>query len=175
VHVGPACPSTHSLWAIHHRRRSVSVSATNVLSQSERAIAHCGVTDYGEATVDEAIHHVGRRLGFRFATGSTSSFSLCTGLAGATTLPLFTLPRFWLCYCPLGSFPSKVRPFALKGQLPPTFLHFVEIQLAVRRRTSHRFLPLRFRLCLLRACPLSGRITLTCAPWGREARCGSIA
>ena len=54
--------------------------------------AYCGVTDYKDATVDDVLHRVGHRLGFRFATGSASSFSLRTGLAGATTLHPFALP-----------------------------------------------------------------------------------
>src|SRR5215469_18914456 len=88
------------------------------------------------------MHRVGHRLSFHFATGSASSFSLRTGLAGATTLPTFVLPRFWSCYRSPRSFLPEVRPFALKGQLLPTFLHCVEIQLAVRRRTFCQPLPL---------------------------------
>ena len=72
---------------------------------------------------------------FALATGSVSNFSICAGLAGTTTLPSFVFPRFCPCYRPLDSFLAKVRAFALKGQLLPTFLHSVEIQLAVRRRT----------------------------------------
>ena len=46
--------------------------------------------------------------------------------------------------------------------------HFRQFVLFAREVNllSHRFLPPRFRLGLLRACPLSGRITLTCAPCG---------
>ena len=66
---------------------------------------------------------------------------MITVLAGTTTLPIFTLPCFWSCYRPLKSFPLRVRPFALKGLLLPTFLHYVEIQLAVRRRTITNYPP----------------------------------
>jgi len=76
---------------------------------------HCSVTDYRDATVDAKFHRVGRRLGFRFAASSASSFSLRTGLAGTTTLHPFVLPRFWSCYRPPRGFPLEVRPFALKG------------------------------------------------------------
>lgn len=61
------------------------------------------------------LYRVGRRLGSRLTTDSASSLSIGTGLAGTTTLPLFTLPRFWSCYSSLGCFHLKVRPFALKG------------------------------------------------------------
>src|SRR6266849_5732597 len=61
------------------------------------------------------MHRVGHRRGLRLVTDSASSLSIGTGLAGATTLPLFALPRFWSCYRPLGCFHPKVRPFALKG------------------------------------------------------------
>lgn len=61
------------------------------------------------------MHRVGHRLCFHFVTDSASSLSIGTGLAGTTTLPLFALPRFWSCYCPLGCFHPKVRPLALKG------------------------------------------------------------
>jgi hypothetical protein len=79
------------------------------------------------------------RLSFRFVAGSASSFSICTGLAGTTTLPIFTLPCFWSCYRPPGCFHPEVRPFALKGIWLSTFLYFVEIQLVVRRRTAEAF------------------------------------
>jgi len=85
--------------------------------------------------VDALFHRVGRRLGFRFAAGSASSFPIRTGLAGTAALPSFVSPRFWSCYRPLESFLSKVRPFALKGQMLPTFPCLAGIQLAVRRRT----------------------------------------
>jgi hypothetical protein len=62
---------------------------------------HCIVSDIGSA--------------FRFATGSASSFSICAGLAGTTTLPTFTLSRFWSCYRSPGCFHPEVRPLALKG------------------------------------------------------------
>ena len=44
-----------------------------------------------------------------------TSFTICTGLAGTTTLHTFALPRFWPCSRPLRSFPLRVRPFVLKG------------------------------------------------------------
>src|SRR6266702_4215652 len=55
--------------------------------------------------------------------------------------------------------------------------HFRQFVFFARQvgRLSHRFLPPRFRLLLPRASPLPGRITLTCAPLDREARCGFIA
>ncbi len=65
------------------------------------------------------LHHVGLRLGFRFATGSVFNFSMRTGLAGTTALPIFALPRFWSCYRPPGGFPPEVRPFVLIGFLTP--------------------------------------------------------
>jgi hypothetical protein len=86
--------------------------------------------------VDDVLHRVGLRLGFRFATGSASSFSIRTGLAGTTTLHPFALPRFWSCYRSPGGFPPEVRPFVLKGISLSTFSYFVGIQLAVRRRTN---------------------------------------
>jgi hypothetical protein len=81
----------------------------------------CDVTDYREATVDGELHRVGQRLGFRFAAGSASSFSMRAGLAGTTTLPLFTLSRFWSCSRSPKGFPSEVRPFALKGSCSQPF------------------------------------------------------
>jgi hypothetical protein len=88
------------------------------------------------------LHRVGRRLGFRFVTGSASSFPVCTGLADTAALPIFASPRFWSCYRPPRGFPLKVRPFALKGQLLPTFPCFTGIQLAVSRRTLKRLVHL---------------------------------
>jgi hypothetical protein len=90
--------------------------------------------------VDETLHRVGRRLGF--VTGSASSFPICTGLADTAALPIFASPRFWSCYRSLRGFPLKVRPFALKGQLLPTFPCFTGIQLAVSRRTLKRLVHL---------------------------------
>jgi hypothetical protein len=142
VHLGPVCPQTRSLRATHHREPSANICDLSVLSQSIEATVPGGVTGSREATVDVGFHRVGRRHSFRFATGSASSFSICTGLAGATTLPLFTLSRFWSCYRSLESFLSKVRPFTLKGDLLPTFLYFVEIQLVVRRRTQMSHVPI---------------------------------
>jgi hypothetical protein len=66
--------------------------------------------------VDEELHRVGHRQGFRLVTDSASSLSIGTGLASTTVLPIFTLPRFWSCYCSPRGFPLKVRPFALKGK-----------------------------------------------------------
>src|SRR5712691_4070180 len=76
---------------------------------------HCGVTVSERLRWMDLVHRVGHRLGFRLVTDSASSLSIGTGLAGTTTLPLFTLPRFWSCYCSPGRFCPKVRPFALKG------------------------------------------------------------
>jgi hypothetical protein len=81
----------------------------------KRASAYCGVTGSREATVDVTLHRVGHRLSLRFAADLVSNFSMRTGLAGTTTLPLFVLSRFWPGYFPLGSFLPKVRPFILKA------------------------------------------------------------
>src|SRR2546430_3188176 len=55
--------------------------------------------------------------------------------------------------------------------------HFRQCVLFARevRQLPHPFLPPLLRLCLPRTLPLPGRITLTCAPLVREARCGFIA
>ncbi len=104
VHVGPACPQTRSLRATHHRERyycfppQQCIVVSPVTSRLRWAYC-CTVSDIG--------------LAFAFATGSALSFSICTGLAGTTTLPSFTLPRFWSCYRPPGSFLPEVRPSAL--------------------------------------------------------------
>jgi hypothetical protein len=125
VHVGPACPQTRSLRATRCRKLSTATRPCSVLQR------HRLYPGYG----GRGLLRVGRRLDFRLAAGSASSFSVCTGLAGTTTLPGFALPRFWPCYRSLSSFLLKVRPYALKGYLFPTFPHFVGIQFAVRRRT----------------------------------------
>ena len=136
VHVGPACPQTRSLRATHHRERyycfppQQCIVVSPVTSRLRWAYC-CTVSDIG--------------LAFAFATGSALSFSICTGLAGTTTLPSFTLPRFWSCYRPPGSFLPEVRPSALKGQLLPTFPYSIGIQLAVRRRTRNRYPPYSYR------------------------------
>jgi hypothetical protein len=90
--------------------------------------------------VEWDINRVGRRLSFRFAASSASSFSLCAGLADTTTVPIFLLLRFWSCYRSPGGFPSQSQTLCPQRYLFPTFLHSVDIQLAVRRRT--RSLPL---------------------------------
>ena len=102
---GSPCPQTPSLGATHHRKLSVSHEKSNVL----------WCYRLREATVEEAIHRVGRRLGLRLATDSASSLSIGTGLAGTITFPLFMFPRFWSCYRSLGCFHPRVRPFALGG------------------------------------------------------------
>ena len=140
--LGPACPQTHSLWAAHRRERFANFSTFSVLSRSSLHTVHCGATDYRQATVDETLHRVGRRLGFRFVTGSASSFPIGTGLADTAALPIFASLRFWSCYRSSRGFPLKVRPFALKGRLLPTFPCFTGIQLAVRRRTLKRLVHL---------------------------------
>jgi hypothetical protein len=61
------------------------------------------------------MHRVGRRFGFRFATGSVFNFTIRTGLADTTTLHTFRLLRFWPCYRSLNGFPFKVRPSVLEG------------------------------------------------------------
>src|SRR5690348_4784711 len=66
-----------------------------------------------------------------------------------------------------------VEPNNLRASKCPQVKHLLPCLMTKSITVVH--LPLRFRLGLLRACPLSGRITLTCAPCGREARCGSIA
>ena len=91
----------------------MSAGSTHVLSQLSPG--HCGVTGSRWATVDGALHRVGHRLGFRLVTGLASSFSIGTGLAGTTTLPIFAFSRFWTCYRSLESFLSKVSPFVLEG------------------------------------------------------------
>ena len=132
VQVGPVCPQTRSLRATHHRERYYCFPPQQCIVVSPvtsrlRWAYRCTVSDIG--------------LAFAFATGSALSFSICTGLAGTTTLPSFTLSRFWSCYRPPGSFLPEVRPFALKGQLLPTFPYSIGIQLAVRRRTRNRYPP----------------------------------
>lgn len=126
MRLGPACPQTRSLRATHRREHSTDRSSDCVLRCHRLHIGYGGC----------GFHRVGHRLGFRFATGLASSFSIRTGLAGTITLPIFALPRFWSCYRSPGSFLPEVRPYALKGQLPPTFPYSVGIQLAVRRRTE---------------------------------------
>jgi len=153
VPLGPACPQTHSLWAAHRRERFANFSTFSVLSRSSLHTVHCGATDYRQATVDETLHRVGRRLGFRFVTGSASSFPIGTGLADTAALPIFASLRFWSCYRSSRGFPLKVRPFALKGQLLPTFPCFTGIQLAVRRRTLKRLVHLTETFFLRQAQP----------------------
>jgi hypothetical protein len=87
--------------------------------------------------VDATFHRVGRRLGFRFATGSASSFSMRTGLAAPTTLPLFTLRRYWSCYSSLECFHAKVRPFALKGNCFQPFSTLWKFNLPLNGAQAH--------------------------------------
>ena len=108
----------------------------HVLSQSGCPTGHYGVTGSIWVTVDGVLHRVGRRLGFRFAAGLASSFSLDTGLAGTTTLPIFAFSRFWPCCRSPGDFPPEVRPFALEGHCSQPSPSQKEFEFAVRRRTN---------------------------------------
>jgi hypothetical protein len=75
---------------------------------------YCGVTGSKDCslsryvTVDGKLHRVGHRLSFHFITGSASSFTIRTGLAGTTTLHTFALPRFCHATVPQGVFPLRL-------------------------------------------------------------------